>query len=109
MASGKTLKEAAAEKLGYSVTICGVTVEGVTPETLDDFDIFETIAVMNDPCADGSEKLRAIVRFGPAVFGAKQWKQIKTELRAQNDGRLTNETVMEFIGATMSVLKAKNS
>lgn len=109
MASGKTLKEAAAEKLGHSITICGVTVEGVTPDTLDDFEIFETIAIMSDPYADESEKLRAITSFGPAVFGAKQWKHIKAELRAQNDGRLTNETVMEFIGATMSVLKAKNS
>lgn len=109
MTSAKTLKEIASEKFDNAVTICGVTVMGVTPDTLDDFEILETIAVMSDPYADEDEKLRAITSFGPAVFGAKEWKRIKAALREQNDGRLTNETVMEFIGATMAALKAKNS
>ena len=97
------------EKLDATMTIYGVTVLGITPDTLDDFEILETIAIMSDPYADEDEKLRAITSFGPAVFGAKQWRSIKNALREQNDGRLTNETVMEFIGATMAALKAKNS
>ena len=109
MTSGKTLKEAAAEKLGASVDINGIAVEGVTPESLDDFEILEMIAVMSDQYAEEGEKLRAITGFGPAVFGAREWRRIKAALREQNDGRLTNETVMEFIGATMNVLQAKNS
>jgi hypothetical protein len=109
MTSAKTLKEAAGEKFDSTVTICGVTVENVTPETLDDFEILETIAVMSDPYANEDEKLRAITSFGPAVFGAKQWRGIKAALREQNGGRLTNATVMEFIGATMAALKAKNA
>lgn len=106
--SGKTLKEAAAEKLGHGITVQGIAVEGVTPDTLNDFDFLETIATMSDPDADDGEKLRAIASIGPVIFGSKQWRRIKAELRGQNDGRLTAETVMEFINEVMAALNSKN-
>ena len=107
--SGKTLKEAAAEKLGKSFTVRGIAIEGVTPETADDFELLEIIAVLSDPEADDGERVRAMAQYGPAVFGKAQWKRIKPELRAQNDGRLTSETVMGFIDEVLGVLNAKNS
>lgn len=109
MAKGKTLKEAAAEKLSEIIVVQGITVEDVTPETLNDFDFLETIATMSDPTADDGEKLRAMASIGPVVFGAPQWKRIKSELREQNDGKLTAETVMEFINGVMAELNSKNS
>ena len=105
----KTLKEAAAEKLGHAITVDGITVEGVTPDTFDDFDFLETIATMSDPDAENGEKLRAIANYGPIIFGQKEWRRIKAELRAKNDGRLTVEIVMEFINGVMAALNAKNS
>lgn len=110
MTQGKTLKEAAAEKLGHAITICGVTVTGIDRERLDDFEILETVMVMNDPDGDKVEKAKATMKFGPLVFGAKQWGEIKAQLRANNDGKLTNETVMTFFYATMAALnEVKNS
>lgn len=108
MSEGKTLKEAAAEKLGKEFEVRGITVEGVTPETLNDFEFMEAIAVMSDDSASDAEKLRAMASIAPVVFGARQWKRIKVELRAQNDGRLTAETVMSFIDGVLAELNAKN-
>lgn len=109
MAKGKTLKEAAAEKLGHVITVQGITVEDVTPETLNDFEFLEVIAAMGDPDADDNEKLRAIANIAPVIFGSKQWKRIKAELRERNNGRLPNEVVMSFIEDTLAALNAKNS
>lgn len=109
MANGKTLKEAAAEKLGKIIVVQGIAIEGLTPDTLNDFDFLETIATMSDPDADSVEKLRAMANAGPVIFGSKEWKRIKAELREQNDGRLNAETVMEFINGVIAELKAKNS
>lgn len=108
MAEGKTLREAAAEKPDKIIVVQGITVENVTPDTLNDFEFLETIATMSDPDADDGEKLRAIASIGPVVFRPKQWKRIKAELREQNDGRLSAEIVMEFINGVMAELNAKN-
>lgn len=108
MAKGKTLKEAAAEKLGHSITVQDITIEGVTPDTLNDFDFLETVATMSDPDADDAAKLRAMANTGPVIFGSKEWKRIKAELRERNGGRLTAETVMEFLNEVMAALDAKN-
>lgn len=107
--SGKTLKEVAAEKLADSITVQGITVEGVTAETLNDFEFLETLAMMTDPDAESGEMLRAIASIGPVIFGAKQWKRIKADLRKQNGGKLPNEAVMEFLNDVMGALNAKNS
>lgn len=107
--SGKTLKEAAAEKLGHGITVRGIWIEGVTPEVFDDFELMEAFASMTDPDADNAEKLRATAKIAPTIFGSKQWKRIKAELREQNDGKLPTDTVMEFVGEAMDVLEAKNS
>ena len=109
MADGKTLKEAAAEKLGKTLTVMGITIEGVTTETLNDFEFVEAIATLSDETAEPMEKLRARTVIGPIIFGAAQWKRIMSELREQNDGRLTNETVVDFIDGVINELNAKNS
>ena len=108
MAQGKTLKEAAAEKLGHAITVQGVTVEEVTPDTLNDFDFMEAVAVMSDPDATDGDIIRSMSAIGPIIFGSKQWKRIKAELRELNGGKLTGETVMDFINETIAVLNAKN-
>lgn len=108
MADGKTLKEAAAEKLGKVLVVNGITIENVTAETLNDFDYIEALATLSDDTAEPMEKIRATAAMGPVIFGAKEWKRIKSELRAQNDGRLTNETVMGFLDGVMTELNSKN-
>ena len=109
MTDGKTLKEVAAEKFSDTVTICGITVEGVTHDKVNDFEILEITATMSDADADDDERLRAIMAFGPTVYGKKQWKRIKSELRKQNDGKLPNEAVMDFFTSTLAAVNAKNS
>lgn len=109
MAKGKTLKDVAAEKLSDVIVVHGITVEGVTPEDLNDFEIMEAFAIMSDPDADAGVRLRAIASIAPVIFGAKQWKRIKAELREQNDGRLPNEVAMEFITGVIDALSSKNS
>lgn len=109
MPKGKTLKEAAAEKLTDCIFVQGIEVAGVTPDTLNDFEFMEAIAVMSDPDADDGAKLRALANIAPTIFGLKQWKRIKSELRKQNDGRLPAEVVMKFIDGVLVEIKAKNS
>lgn len=109
MADGKTLKEAAAEKLGHVITVQGISIEGVTADTLNDFDFLEALAVMGDPDSTDMDIIRSLSAIGPVVFGSKQWKRVKAELREQNDGKLTGECVIAFVNDTMAALKAKNS
>lgn len=109
MSGGKTLKEAAAEKLGHVITVQGITVEGVTPDKLNDFDFLEAIATMTDPDAGDMDIIRSMSAVGPIVFGAKQWKRVKAELREKNDGRLTGESVVDFVFEVMAALNSKNS
>ena len=105
---GKTLKEAAAAKLGNAFVVQGITVENVTADTINDFEFMEAIATLMDETADDSAKLRATANIAPVIFGAKQWKRIKGELREQNEGRLTAQTVMGFIDGVLSELNSKN-
>lgn len=109
MADGKTLKEVAAEKFSDTVTICGITVEGVTHDKVNDFEVLEITSMMSDADAADDERLRAIMSFGPTVYGKKQWKRIKADLRKQNDGKLPNDVVMDFFTATLAAVNAKNS
>ena len=104
-----TLQETAAEKLGKTITIQGIVIEDVTPDTLNDFDFLETIAIMSDPDATDGESVRAMAKIGPVIFGSKQWKRIKAELREQHDGKLTGDVVMAFIDSALTELRAKNS
>lgn len=109
MADGKTLKEAAAEKLGHVITVQGITIEGVTPDDFNDFDFLEALATITDPDAENMEIIRSFSAVGPLVFGSKQWKRIKSELRKQNDGKLTGECAVDFVFEVMTAVNAKNS
>ena len=109
MTDEKTYGEIAAKKADGAITIRGIAGISVEPEAFNDFEILEIIMTLNDDAADDIEKVRAITAFGPLVFGAKEWKRIKSELREQNGGKLTNETVMAFIHETMAAFNsAKN-
>lgn len=107
--SGKALEDITAAKLPGSITVQGIAVEGVTPDTLNDFEFLEAVAVLIDEAEGDAAKLRATASIAPAIFGKTQWRRIKGELREQNDGRLTAETVMRFIDGVLTELKAKNS
>lgn len=109
MANGKTLKEAAAEKLGHVIVVQGISIEDVTAETLNDFEFLEAVATWTDPDSTDADVIRSLSSLGPIIFGSKQWKRVKSELRAQNDGKLTGECVIAFVNATIAELKAKNS
>lgn len=107
--AGKTLKDAAAEKLGHVIDVQGIRIEGVTAETLNDFDFLEALSVMADPDVSDMDIIRALSTIGPVVFGAAQWKRVKAELRGQHGGKLTGECVISFVNDTMAALNAKNS
>ena len=108
MGEGKTLDGLASEKQPAPVTVRGIAVEGVTPDTLNDFEFLETVAAMSDPDADDAEKLRAVAGICPAVLGRRQWRRVKSELRAANGGKLPTEAVMGFIEELMEALNSKN-
>ena len=107
--SGMTLKDVADAKFGDAIIVQGIKVDGVTPEVFNDFEIMEAFAAISDPDAESGEKLRATAMIAPIIFGSKQWRRIKAELRAQNDGKLQTETVMDFVDEVMDALNAKNS
>lgn len=110
MTDGKTYGEVSAKKRDGAIAIHGIDGISIEPEAFNDFEILEIIMTLNDETSDDLEKVRAITAFGPLVFGVKEWKRIKSELREQNGGKLTNETVMAFIHETMAALNsAKNS
>lgn len=97
-----------ADKTQETIVVRGISIEGVTKETLNDFEFMEVIAVMGDPDADDSERLRAIADIAPIIFGRAQWRRIKAELREQNGGKLPVEAAMGFINDTVMELNAKN-
>lgn len=108
MGEGKTLDGLAAERQAGPVTVRGIAVEGVTPDALNDFEFLEAVAAMSDPDADDAEKLRAVAVICPAVLGRRQWRRVKSELRAANGGKLPIEAVMGFIEELMEALNSKN-
>ena len=108
MEQGKTLGEVAAEKASATVEVCGIEAHVADPRIFNDFEVFEMVMVINDPDASEVDKAYAFTKYGPLVFGSKQWKSIKDELRKQNGGKLPNEKVYEFILKSMMELGAKN-
>lgn len=104
----KTYGEVAEKSALDVLVVQGIEVEGVTRETLDDFEFMEVIAIMGDPDADGDDRLRAIANVAPIVFGKSQWKRIKAELRERNNGKLPVDAAMGFINETVLALNAKN-
>lgn len=110
MTGGKTYGDVVAEKTSSTVTIMGVEGIEIMHEALEDFELVELAMVLNDNDADDADKTRALAAFGPAAFGAKEWKRIKAELRKQNGGKLTVSTAVMFIYTALIELgKLKNS
>lgn len=106
--AGKTLKEAAAEKLQKVIEVRGIKVEGVTQDALDDFDVLEALAALQDEDAEDSKRLVAMAALGPLVLGGKQWARVKRELREANGGRLTVRDGVEFINGVLEAAGSKN-
>lgn len=76
--------------------VMGITVS-IDADTLDDWDFTEALAVVQDGSdATDAEKLVAMSRMVKVMLG-DDVARVKRELRAQNDGRLRNETMLAFI------------
>ena len=77
-----------------------VTVEGVTlsvpADRIKDWDVVESIAVMQDESSTEPEKLVASVRVMRRLF-ADDYERVKKELRAAHDGTLTADVMGEFL------------
>lgn len=65
-------------------------------ERMEDWDVVECIATVQDDGADQGVKLVAIVRVMKLLF-ADDYERVKSELRASNDGHLTMETMSKFM------------
>ena len=78
-----------------SVTVQGVKVT-IQPGALDDWDVVECIADLQDESRSASEKIVPTVRLMRLLFGA-EYDRVKKELRAAHDGQLTNEVMGGFI------------
>lgn len=89
-----------------AMKVDGIEVN-VTAEALDDFEITEALADMEDDSLDDGAKMRAAVRFMRTLFGA-DFRRVKDELRAANGGRLTNERMTAFAGKAIEAAGAKN-
>lgn len=91
-----------------TIEVMGVKLE-ISPDVLDDIDVIESVADLNDPDADGSVKASAAVRIMRLVFG-DDYARIKRELREKNDGRLGMDLLGKFFGEVCEALgkQAKN-
>lgn len=89
------------------LVVDGIKVD-LTVESVDDYEITEALVDMSDEALGEQERARATVAMARLLFGA-DWTRIKRELRERHDGKLTNETVGEFIKTTFETLNRKNS
>lgn len=77
-----------------------ITVDGVTltvpVDRVKDWDVVESVAVMQDEASTEPEKLVASVRVMRRLF-AGDYERVKKELRAKHDGELTADVMGEFL------------
>lgn len=85
----------------------GVSVEA-EEDALEDFDVLEAIAELQDGTLGGSEKLSAMVRLLKTLLGGEQYARAKKELREKNGGRLGVDEVAKFLTELINALDAKN-
>ena len=84
------------------VTVQGVTVK-IAPEVLEDWDVVECIADMQDESRTPAEKLPSTVRLMRLLLGA-DYARAKKELREANDGQLTTEVMGGFLTGVFEAL-----
>lgn len=84
--------------------IQGIEVK-ISKDGLDDFETTEAMAVLNDEDATDAERVVAVGKLPRLIFGS-QWTRIKRDLRAANDGKLTNEAVSMFIAEAINAVGA---
>lgn len=93
--------------MGAKKTVVNGIEIKLTAEDLDDYEITEALVDAEAPDATDGEKTRAYVRMMRLVFG-DDFERVKSELRAKNGGKLTNETMTEFAAACFAAVGAKN-
>jgi len=84
------------------VTVKGVTVT-IDPSVLDDWDVVECIADIQDEGRTAAEKLPSTVRLMRLLLGG-DYARAKKELREAHDGQLTNEVMGGFITEVFEAL-----
>lgn len=89
----------------YEVSGIKVTID---PDILDDWDFSEAVAETSDETLPLEVRNAAVFRVARMLFG-EDYTRIKGELREQNDGRLGNEAMGQFLTDTIMEIKAKNS
>lgn len=92
-----------------------VKVDGITltvsrdelAERLSDWDVVEGIGVLNDGEALSKDRLVAASRVMRAIF-ASEYDRVKRELRAKNDGKLTESIMTSFMTDTFKEFAPKS-
>ena len=89
------------------LVVHGIKVK-LTVADVDDYEVTEALVDMSDEDKPETDCAKAIVRLTRLLFG-RDWERIKGELRKKHDGKLTNETVGNFITDVFTGLNRKNS
>lgn len=88
------------------IKVDGIEVS-VSASSFDDIDVIECIADAANPDSDQQTQMVAVVKLLRMVFGS-DYKRVKSELRKRNGGRLTVETMSEFMNRCAEAVQAKN-
>lgn len=78
-----------------SVTVRGISLT-IPKSRLEDWEVIEGVATMQDEDSSGSDKLVASVRTMRRLFG-DDYSRVKTELREANGGTLGGEDMGSFL------------
>lgn len=98
----------AARKKTATATVQGITVN-LDFDLADDFEVVEQGAIAADTDSTDAEKLAATLRVYRLIFGA-DYRRVKDELRAKNDGRLSTQDMISFVSEVLSkAAELKNS
>lgn len=89
------------------IKVDGIEVS-VSASSFDDIDVIECIADAANPDSDQQTQMVAVVKLLRMVFGS-DYERVKTELRKRHGGRLTVETMSEFMNRCAEAAQAKNS
>ncbi|WP_300268623.1 hypothetical protein [Microbacterium sp.] len=110
MTTAKKAPQDRKPKATENLQVAGVTLSvpaDVVKERLADWDVAEMMAVLQDEDAQPGERLAASVKVLKFVL-ADDYAQVKADLRAANDGKLTETVMSEFMASLFEAI-APNS
>lgn len=110
MTTAKKAPQDRKPKATENLQVAGVTLSvpaDVVKERLTDWDVAEMMAVLQDEDAQPGERLAASVKVLKFVL-ADDYAQVKADLRAANDGKLTETVMSEFMASLFEAI-APNS